>query len=153
MRRLKMLARHDPHEQLFDAYAETLSMLARAAEGAEAIALRAFELCLLRQVGLLPDLSQVTLTARAVDDADLYSLRPEVGLTLQPQGLPGSVWTALEAALAHGSMGALHQACTPVVAALRGPLRAWLHYHLGHSSLRTREVWRDMQRLAESPTP
>ena len=51
---MKLLAREDPHAALWDAYAATLGQLGRADEAA---ALRAFELCLLREIGLLPELT------------------------------------------------------------------------------------------------
>jgi DNA repair protein RecO (recombination protein O) len=59
---MKLLARSDAHPALFDAYAETLPLMASADDGIVQAALRAFELALLRQVGVLPDLSQATLT-------------------------------------------------------------------------------------------
>src|SRR5690349_20842853 len=44
---MKLLPRHDPHERLFDAYAETLPALGDADDAAVQAALRAFELVLL----------------------------------------------------------------------------------------------------------
>ena len=55
---MKLLARHDPHPALFDAYAATLPALGRARRGAPQAALRAFELVLLREIGLLPELGR-----------------------------------------------------------------------------------------------
>ncbi len=158
---LKLLARQDPHPRLFDAYADTLATLAGAPEGEEAAALRAFELLLLREVGVLPELSLVTLTAQPLQADARYTLQAETGvlpqapqagglLGAQANGLPGAAWVALEAALRHGSVAALRQACAPVAAALRGPLRALLHYHLGSVRLRTRQVWLSVQRLAHT---
>lgn len=148
---LKLLARQDPHTALFDAYADTLGALAtQSGTGDEAAALRAFELLLLRETGVLPDLAQVTLTAEPLQSAARYSLHAEAGLAPAAQGAPGAAWVAWEAALAHGSMAALRQAVTPHAAALRAPLRTLLHYHLGHTSLRTRQVWQGVQRLAEN---
>ena len=166
---LKLLARQDPHPVLFDAYADTLAALAAASEGDEATALRAFELLLLREVGVLPELSLVTLTAQPLQAETRYTLQAEAGVMPQaPQasglleaqanglpgaqavGLPGAAWVALEAALRHGSVAALRQACAPVATALRGPLRALLHYHLGSAKLRTRQVWLSVQRLAHT---
>ena len=46
----------------------------------------------------------------------------------------------------------LRQACGPVAGALRVPLRELLHHHLGHDRLRTRQVWRGVQRLNEIPS-
>src|SRR5438445_12377339 len=46
---MKLLARHDPHVALFDAYASTLPELAAGDEPRVQAALRAFELALLQQ--------------------------------------------------------------------------------------------------------
>lgn len=144
---MKGLARHDPHARLFDAYAETLAALAEGTE--EGAALRAFELVFLRELGVLPELDAVTLTTEPVRPQGRYSIRPEVGVVPDADGPEGAAWVGLQAALTHGSLAALRQACRPQAAALRGPLRALVHYHLGSARLRTREVWLGMQRLAE----
>lgn len=149
---LKMIARQDPHPQLFDAYADTLAALAVAPEGEDSAALRAFELTLLRKVGVLPDLALVTQTASPLKPDASYVLSPDNGLAAHAQGLTGARWLALEAALGHGSMAALRQACVPGNGGLRSQLRALLHYHLGTSLLRTRQVWLDVQKLTEAPS-
>lgn len=150
---LKLLARQDPHAVLFDAYADTLAAL--ATEDDEGAALRAFELVLLRELGWLPELNVATLTTTAVQSDAGYTLHPEAGLTARTDGVAGAVWVALEAALAYvgkgGSSAALRAACAPAAPALRVPLRTLLHYHLGHGTLRTRQVWQGVQRLAEAP--
>lgn len=143
---LKGLARQDPHPALFDAYADTLAALAD-----EGPALRAFELVLLRELGLLPDLAAETLTLRALEPERRYALQAEAGLVADAQGLPGAAWTGLAAALAHGHPAALRAACAPVAAPLRGALRTLLHYHLNITSLRTRQVLQGVQRLLEAP--
>jgi DNA repair protein RecO (recombination protein O) len=145
---LKLLARQDPHAVLFDAYADTLAAL--AADADDNAALRAFELALLRELGWLPDLATATLTAQPVQPDARYALQPEAGITPHAQGPHGRDWVALEAALRHGSTAALRAACAPVAAALRGPLRSMLDYHLGTTKLRTRQVWQGVQRLAKS---
>ena len=147
---LKLLARQDPHPKLFDAYADTLAALARAED--EASTLRAFELMLLREMGVLPELSIVTLSAQALHSASRYTLQAEAGVLPSAQGLAGVHWVALEAALSHASASALRHACGPAAAALRGPLRELLHYHLGAARLRTRQVWQGVQKLI-APTP
>ena len=148
---LKLLARQDPHHVLFDAYADTLAALGRGDD--EAPALRAFELVLLRELGWLPELSSATLTAEALRPEGRYTLQAEAGLVPYGDGLAGSTWQALEAALPRqgkaGSTVALRAACSPVATALLRPLRSLLHYHLGPTPLRTREVWRGVQRLVE----
>jgi len=145
---LKLLARQDAHPALFDAYADTLGALAGAAN--EAAALRAFELLLLRETGVLPSLALVTLTAAPLQPAARYTLHAEAGVEPDAHGPPGAAWVGLEAALAHGSTAALRQAAAPHATALRAPLRSLLHYHLGHSVLRTRQVWQGVQRLTET---
>ena len=180
---LKLLARQDPHAELFDAYADTLVALALApaptaaaqpapsqaahaaahlpvapaadpaAEPAnEATVLRAFELVLLRELGVLPELREVTLTAQPLQADRRYSLHADHGLVAdESAGAPGAVWLALDPVLTAGTMASLRQCCAPAAGALRGPLRSLLHYHLGQRPLRTRQVWQGVQRLSESP--
>ncbi len=144
---LKLLPRQDAHTVLFDAYATTLASLAEGAD--EAPALRAFELLLLRELGWLPELATATLSAQALRPDAAYALTADAGLVAQATGLPGRTWTALEAAISHGTVAALQAECAPVAAALRQPLRSLLHYHLGPTPLRTRDVRQGVQRLAE----
>ncbi len=147
---MKLLPRQDPHPALFDAYADTLAALAEAAGASgEAPALRAFELLLLRELGWLPELSATTLTGQPLVPGAAYALQAEAGLVAHANGLPGAAWIALEAAIVHGTSEALRAACAPVAAALRMPLRALLHYHLGPSQLRTRDVWQGVRRLVD----
>jgi DNA repair protein RecO (recombination protein O) len=153
---LKLLARQDPHPDLFDAYADTLAAMAEpsadTAEAVRQVALRAFELKLLRELGVLPELAVVTLAVAPVRPERRYTLDAEAGVLAAPggeTGLPGSACVALEAALQHGSGSALRLAVQPVVGALRGPLRGLLHYHLGSVTLRTRQVLWGMQKLIE----
>ena len=147
---MKLLARHDPHPLLFDAYAATLPGLAGGDEAQAEAALRAFELTLLREVGVLPELSLVTQTQEPLAAAGRYALRAESGLgepRLADASLSGAVWVGLQAALEHGSMAALQQACAGALPELKLMLRALLHYHLGSTPLRTRQVMMDMQSL------
>ena len=147
---MKGLARHDPHPALFDLYADTLAALGEH-PAAEGVALRAFEVALLREMGVLPELTAVTLTAEPVDVSSRYTLVPEAGLRPESHGIPGAAWVQIQAALTHGSQAALRLACQPVAAALRVPLRALVHYHLATAQLRTRQVGLEMQRLVVPP--
>src|SRR3954466_456157 len=70
---LRLLARDDPHPQLFDAYAGAVSVLASEHGDALELALRAFELLLLREIGLLPSLDAETTTLAKLDDHERYS--------------------------------------------------------------------------------
>lgn len=151
---LRGLARHDPHPRLFDAYALTLAQLARDDEAQTAAALRAFELWLLRESGVLPALDCVTLTQAPVQAASRHALHPEGGvlaLADDTPGLGGALLRALETALAAGDLGALQQACRGALPELRAGLRGLLHYHLGTSRLRTRTLMVEVQQLIDPP--
>ena len=151
---LKLLARQDPHVGLYDNYADTLAALAAlAVDGDEAPTLRAFELLLLRETGVLPDLACATQSAEPLRADGRYTLRPEAGVVPSATGISGAHWVGLEAALTHGSAAAVRQACAAVAAGLRVPLRELLHYHLGTTKLRTRQVWQGVQKLAAHATP
>lgn len=148
---MKLLARHDPHPTLFDAYALTLPALGSGDDAHVGAALRAFELLLLREIGLLPALDRVTLTQQPLADADArYALRPEVGMTGVAGvegGLAAASWQALQAALDADDLAALQRLCAVVHSELRSWLRTLLHYHLEVPILRTRQVMLDIQGL------
>ena len=147
---MKLIARHDPHPALFDAYAQTLPALAANDDAPAQAALRAFELILLKEVGVLPDLSMATLTQQHVAEAGCYTLLPEAGVGAPRAGeveVAGAVLIGLQAALEHGSVLALQQACTQALSELKPLLRGLLNYHLGSSVLRTRQVMTQLQDL------
>lgn len=147
---MKLVARQDPHPLLFDTYAQTLPRLADPDDLQVQAALRAFELRLLKEIGVLPDLSLVTLTLEEVREQARYTLLPEAGVAA-PRGneaqIGGAALIGLQAALVHGSAEALQQACGQALPELKTMLRALLHYHLGTPVLRTRQVMLDVQNL------
>lgn len=154
---MRLLPRDDPHPRLFDAYAATLRALAGGdARGLES-ALRGFELVLLREAGVLPQLDRVTATQLAATSDRWYALRPDQGLVEVSAGesaLPGAVCAALEAALqamlaAPGdeALADLCHAAGSAPGALKAQLRQQLHYHLNGATLRTRQVMIDSFRL------
>lgn len=154
---LRGLARHDPHPRLFDAYAATLPVLAGGDDAEVAAALRAFELCLLGETGVLPELSRLTATQQPVSAVGRYGLQPEIGVYLLPDdpdsggspGIGGATLVALQAALNAGDLAGLRQACLAALPELRSQLRPLLHYHLGTSSLRTRALMVEVQKLID----
>ncbi|WP_374592086.1 DNA repair protein RecO [Aquabacterium sp.] len=143
---MKLLARNDAHPTLFDAYALTLPHLGSADLAQVQSALRAFELVLLREHGVLPALDQITQTLQPLDPQRAYSLLPEVGLVAARDddgalpGAAGAVWCSLEQALAHQQWAALQQVCALALTELKGLLRGLLQYHLGSQTLRTRQL-------------
>ena len=148
---MKLLARSDPHPALFDAYAATLRCLGPAQDLATEAALRAFELVLLKQTGVLPDLARVTATQQGVKGGRHYTLNAVAGVAdaRDPADarLPGEVLEALQAALDTNQLAAVQAACASELPALKLLIRGVLHYHLGSSPLRTRQVMVDLQKL------
>jgi DNA repair protein RecO (recombination protein O) len=150
---LRLLARDDPHPALFDAYASVVQVL--ASEHGEALqpALRAFELLLLREIGLLPMLDVQTLSLVPLEPQARYSLVAEAGLVLASSGdgrasLSGDEWMALQAVLGpSASFTATLRQAAGVMAELKPQLRSLLHYHCGVSTLRTRQLMLDLQAL------
>jgi DNA repair protein RecO (recombination protein O) len=149
---MKLLARGDAHPALFDGYAATLRSLATADEFGEQIGLRAFELVLLKSIGLLPELDRVTATQLRLDAEALYQLHGDRGVVEADPGLPaarlpGADLLEIDAALRDNNLGALHVACATRLDRLKPVLRALVHYHLGSPALRTRDVMRDARKL------
>jgi DNA repair protein RecO (recombination protein O) len=148
---LRLLARQDPHAGLFDAYAQVLPVLAGTDEAQAQAALRAFELIVLRETGVLPELGRLTLTLQPLRAELPYALRPDAGIVpaADEPALPGARWVALQAALDHGSVDALRAECSASLPALRSSLRTLLQYHLGSPMLRTRQVMADLRKLLD----
>jgi DNA repair protein RecO (recombination protein O) len=153
---MKLLARDDPHELLFDAYAQACAWLRDAAQ--LDASLRAFELVLLREIGLLPTLDADSFSMGALEDDVLYSLVPEVGLR-EAQGevsgeaaMSANAWRSLQMAL--DQRAAIFPAREAVQAmkpadksALKQMLRSLLNYHAGSRGFRTRQLMMDAQAL------
>lgn len=74
---LKLLPREDPHEQLFDAYAECLARLATG--GDHAAVLRAFELKLLAELGYAPLLAHDAASGAPIEPARRYRYEVDRG--------------------------------------------------------------------------
>jgi DNA repair protein RecO (recombination protein O) len=156
---MKLLPRGDAQPQLFDAYAGTVRHLAslsgaleNTSESAQA-ALRAFELMLLRDMGLLPDLRVSTTTQAPLDAARHYVLRSDFGLVRAEgaaDGVAGVHWLHLQVALSNRDDDALRHACEAAPVPLRTMLRAALSMHLPANGLRTREVAVGLRRLRSS---
>ncbi len=149
---LRLLARDDPHQKLFDCYDAAVQVL--ACEHGEALqpALRAFELLLLREIGLLPLLDAQTMTLGALEAHARYVLVPEGGLrqsnAQDRASLSGAQWTALQDSLGKDApFTDVLRACASVMAGLKPQLRTLLHYHCGVSILKTRQMMLDIQSL------
>ena len=148
---MRLLARDDAHAALFDHYALTVQLLAERGD-AQQLILRAFELLLLRDVGLLPDMAHDGSALTPLDLQAHYVLDPEHGLRLAREGerqaLLGEQWLSLQAALdAPDPLIASLRACAPFEVALRPQLRSLLHYHCGVRGFKTRQLMIDVQAM------
>jgi DNA repair protein RecO (recombination protein O) len=159
---MRLLARDDPHPALFDAYALTVHIIAQefskeAEAGAEVqrvleVALRAFELMLLREIGFLPSLKSQTASLADLQTDTAYVLIPEGGLRAahaeDRSSLTGAQWLSLQAALdSEAPLSQLLQACSTCLQPLKTQLRTLLHYHCGVTTLKTRQMMMDIQNL------
>ena len=149
---LTLLARDDPHPVLFDVYARVVEVIASQHGEVLQAALRSYELLLLREVGLLPQLDVQTMTLGALQPQARYTLVAEGGLRLvhgdDRASLSGAQWADLQATLAlDAPFTATLRACAEMSAELKPQLRALLHYHCGTKTLRTRQMMIDIQSL------
>lgn len=86
---LRLLAREDAHDALFDAYAEALEGLARGAVPAPV--LRSFEKRLLKELGYALTLDREPVSGASVDPAGLYRYEPERGpVPVESGGVQGA---------------------------------------------------------------
>ena len=153
---LRLLAREDPHAALFDVYAGVVRVLGGGQHG-EALepVLRAFELLLLRTIGVLPALGVETATLAPLGADARYALVAEGGLrSAAPSdrsSLSGAQWLALQQALdageGEGAYPGVLRASAAVAGELKAQLRALLQYHCGAPLLRTRQLMIDLQSL------
>jgi DNA repair protein RecO (recombination protein O) len=149
---MTLLARDDPHAELFDIYARVVEII--ASEHGEVLqgALRTFELLLLRETGFLPPLNVQTMTLRALDADDRYVLVPEGGLRQahadDRASLSGTQWLRLHETLQNQApFTTTLRACAEMMGELKPQLRVLLHYHCGVKTLRTRQMMIDIQAL------
>jgi DNA repair protein RecO (recombination protein O) len=137
---------------LFDVYANVVQLIASEHGEVLEAALRAFELLLLREIGLLPLLDAQTMTLVTLHPDERYSLVPEGGLrqthATDRASLTGAQWTALQRVLGDRvPMTTLLHACAEVASALKPQLRTLLNYHCGVPTLRTRQMMIELQSL------
>ncbi|HEY4665638.1 MAG TPA: DNA repair protein RecO C-terminal domain-containing protein, partial [Comamonas sp.] len=150
---MRLLARDDPYAYLFDVYGAVVKLLATQQEEVIEPVLRAFELILLRELGLLPSLGEETLTLQPLQPETLYVLVAEMGLrpalSSDRAALSGQQWSQLQHALSQGegAYPASVRACAVVASALKPQLRHLLQYHCGSPVLRTRQLMMDLQTL------
>lgn len=139
---LKLLARDDPHEQLFLVYEETLAALAD--DGERAAVLRRFEMCLLRELGYAVILDRDVERGEPVAREESYVYVVERG----PVGGAGAPRNGVELSgqtLLDMQSGVFTSAATQQQSKLL--MRTLINHCLGNQVLHTRQLLRDLQDL------
>ncbi|MDH4233512.1 MAG: DNA repair protein RecO [Gallionella sp.] len=139
---VNLLARDDPHEQLFDYYRATLHRLAHETD--HAATLRCFEKHLMQELGYALALEREAGGGRAIQPEVCYRYAVERGAVLDDgdmqTGLPVLGKTLLDMAA--------DDYADPVTALQSKQLmRMLLNYYLGGKGLHTRELIKDLQKL------
>jgi DNA repair protein RecO (recombination protein O) len=139
---LNLLARDDPHPQLFDYYRATLSRLAHETD--HAATLRSFEKHLLQELGYGLVLDREAVSAKPIQAELCYRYAMERGALPDDSdnmtGLPVLGKTMLDMAADDYS--------DPVTAQQSKQLmRMLLNHHLGGKILHTRELIKELQKL------
>jgi DNA repair protein RecO (recombination protein O) len=139
---LNLLARDDPHEQLFDYYRATLYRLAHEAD--QGATLRCFEKHLLQELGYALLLDRESGGGQAIQAELCYRYAVERGALPDDgdarAGLPVLGKTMLDMAA--------DDYTDPITAQQSKQLmRVLLNHHLGGKTLHTRELIKDLQKL------
>lgn len=161
---MRLLARDDVNTDVFDAYSQILTVVAKTqAELSVEPALRAFELLLLQAIGVLPELDRDSLTLETLEDEKRYTLDPENGLipvvtanfntkekviVRSQASLPGKSWQLISQAMNENLSPELLQKIIEQVdyGELKNNLRILLSYHTGGGVLKTRQMMKNIQK-------
>lgn len=147
---LKLLAREDAHTALFEVYDHVVRHLDVPLTRATSV--RAFELLLLRELGLLPALDVESSSLQAVQPHERYDLRAD-GLVGNSQGtLTGGQCLQLHEQLFGNSahLAGLWEVIMTCEAELRSGLRDLLLTHSGQEVFRTRAVVDEIRQLSQA---
>jgi DNA repair protein RecO (recombination protein O) len=140
---VRLLARGDPHEALFGAYAHALHALASDGDSMDA-ALRGFELDLLREIGWLPPLGS-TSDGLPIAAELWYRIDPERGPVATQNHLADDPLAVRGVAL--NALIARDWSDAGVATECRRLLRTLIAVHLGSRPLNTRRILQDLKKL------
>jgi DNA repair protein RecO (recombination protein O) len=144
---LNLLARDDPHEQLFDYYRATLYRLAHETD--HAATLRCFEKHLLQELGYALALEREVGNGKAIQSELCYRYAVERGALPDGNGQDnGAAQTGLPVLGKTLLDMAADDYADPLTAQQSKQLmRMLLNHHLGGKILHTRELIKDLQKL------
>jgi len=138
---VRLLAREDPHEELFDRYRDALKRLSQA--DASAPILRAFEKALLKELGYAMLLDREAASGRTIDPGALYTYDPERG----PVELNGR-WAELQVAGSTLLDLARNDFTDPrTLAQSKALMRTLINHRLEFQPLNSRRVFKELMEL------
>jgi DNA repair protein RecO (recombination protein O) len=140
---LKLLARHDAHERLFDTYANTLRALTPEAD--PAAILRAFEKHLLRELGYAVTLDRDVDSGHPIVAEQRYSYVIERGPVCVGAGGEGIGVELLGQTLL--DMQSDNYVSSVTLQQSKALMRTLINHYLGDQELHTRQLLRDLQAL------
>lgn len=142
---VKVLARDDPHERLFDTYATAIRELSGPA--APAAILRRFEKSLLCELGYALQLGHEAQSQVPVAAEQRYRYAPELGPI--PVDSRSVADPETETVLGRTLLDIARDDYSDAVTAAESKrlLRALIHHHLGQPELNTRQLIKDLQQL------
>jgi DNA repair protein RecO (recombination protein O) len=139
---MRMLARDDPHERLFDDYANALARIAHG-DGPEPV-LRWFEKRLLKEAGYALVLDRDVLTGDPVTPDAQYTYEPERGPVATVRAREGDTVVSGAALLA---LAADDFTDSRTLAQSKALMRMLINHRLDERPLFSRQMLRDLQRL------
>lgn len=138
---VKLLARDDPHPELFSQYVVALNRLAH--DEPAPIVLRKFELALLKENGVAGDITHSMASGGAVDPMRSYVVDPERG---PREALPSDTWPRVSGkTLLDMENEDYSDAATQTQSKFL--MRFLLAHHLGGAPLNTRQILIDLMQL------
>jgi DNA repair protein RecO (recombination protein O) len=139
---IRLLAREDPHEGLFDHYHQALAQLRARADPAPV--LRQFETALLRELGYALILDHDVETGAAIDPDGLYTYAPDRGPLPARAGADGELSVCGRTLL---DMAAQRYDAPATLQQSKALMRALITHYLGGQPLHSRQLLKDLQRL------
>ena len=140
---LKLLARGDAHERLFDGYAATLLDLSAGADHARV--LRAFEKNLLSELGYAVTLDRDVETGQPIAAEQRYTYLLEKGpVRVESDAERNGVELLGQTLL---DMQSNDYSSTTTLQQSKALMRTLINHHLGDQELHTRQLLRDLQEL------
>lgn len=141
---LRLLARDDPHEALFDHYRDTLAELGRT--GGYAPTLRRFEIVLLRELGYGVILDHEAGSKAAIREDRLYTYAVEQGPVAAAAAVHGSASPPVSGKTLL-DMAADDYSDPQTQQQAKGLMRYLINHYLADQPLHTRQLLKDLHQL------